>query len=75
MFGTNARPIRIWMNPISVILSLLKPAARKVSGDVDELRAAFSNLLDNAVKYSDDEVSVSVSSIGDGRETNCCASG
>ena len=39
------------------------PEARsaKVSGDVDELRAAFSNLLDNAVKYSDDEVRVSVS--------------
>jgi signal transduction histidine kinase len=33
----------------------------KVSGDPDELRAAFSNLLDNAVKYSDDEVHVSVS--------------
>jgi len=33
----------------------------KVSGDPDELRAAFSNLLDNAVKYSDDEVQVSVS--------------
>jgi signal transduction histidine kinase len=33
----------------------------KVSGDVDELRAAFSNLLDNAVKYSDNEVAVSVS--------------
>jgi signal transduction histidine kinase len=33
----------------------------KVSGDIDELRAAFSNLLDNAVKYSVGEVSVSVS--------------
>jgi Signal transduction histidine kinase len=33
----------------------------KVSGDIDELRAAFSNLLDNAVKYSDAEVCVSVS--------------
>lgn len=33
----------------------------KVSGDPDELRAAFSNLLDNAVKYSDEEVRVSVS--------------
>ena len=33
----------------------------KVSGDADELRAAFSNLLDNAVKYSDNEVAVSVS--------------
>ena len=33
----------------------------KVSGDVDELRAAFSNLLDNAVKYSHKEVCVYVS--------------
>jgi signal transduction histidine kinase len=33
----------------------------RVSGDVDELRAAFSNLLDNAVKYSVGEVNVSVS--------------
>jgi len=36
-------------------------SSAKVSGDVDELRAAFSNLLDNAVKYSDNEVEVSVS--------------
>jgi two-component system sensor histidine kinase SenX3 len=35
--------------------------AVKVSGDIDELRSAFSNLIDNAVKYSDDEVCVSVS--------------
>ena len=33
----------------------------RVSGDIDELRAAFSNLLDNAVKYSDKDVRVSVS--------------
>lgn len=41
----------------------------RVSGDPDELRAAFSNLLDNAVKYSDKEVrvSVSVSAIDDKR--------
>lgn len=36
-------------------------SSARVSGDIDELRAAFSNLLDNAVKYSDDEVRVSVS--------------
>ena len=36
-------------------------SSAKVSGDIDELRAVFSNLLDNAVKYSDDEVKVSVS--------------
>src|SRR5689334_17415963 len=33
----------------------------RVSGDLEELRAAFTNLLDNAVKYSDDEVRVVVS--------------
>ena len=32
-----------------------------MSGDIEELRAAFTNLLDNAVKYSDDEVRVVVS--------------
>lgn len=31
-----------------------------VSGDADELRAVISNLIDNAVKYSPDEVQVSV---------------
>jgi len=36
-------------------------SAVRVSGDIDELRAAFSNLLDNAVKYSDKEVEVSIS--------------
>jgi two-component system, OmpR family, sensor histidine kinase SenX3 len=32
----------------------------KVAGDADELRAAVSNLLDNAVKYSENDVHVSV---------------
>jgi two-component system, OmpR family, sensor histidine kinase SenX3 len=32
----------------------------RVRGDADELRAAVSSLLDNAIKYSDKEVSVSV---------------
>jgi two-component system sensor histidine kinase SenX3 len=32
----------------------------RVSGDIDELRAAFANLLDNAVKYSDEQVRVVV---------------
>jgi two-component system, OmpR family, sensor histidine kinase SenX3 len=31
-----------------------------VKGDTDEIRAAVSNLLDNAVKYSDKEVQISV---------------
>lgn len=43
----------------------------RVSGDIDELRAAFANLLDNAVKYSDEEVRVvvSVSAADDKRVT------
>lgn len=32
----------------------------RVAGDADDLRAAVSNLLDNAIKYSDREVVVSV---------------
>lgn len=35
-------------------------AGARVSGDQDELRTAVSNLLDNAVKYSDKDVHVSV---------------
>ncbi len=54
--------VRYGLNESALIYSE-SPEARsvKVSGDVDELRAAFSNLLDNAVKYSDEEVRVSVS--------------
>jgi len=54
--------VRYGLNEAALIYSE-SPEVRsaKVSGDVDELRAAFSNLLDNAVKYSDDEVCVWVS--------------
>ena len=54
--------VRYGLNETHLIYNV-SPEARtvKVSGDIDELRAAFSNLLDNAVKYSDDEVRVSVS--------------
>ncbi len=38
----------------------LDEASARVAGDLDELRAAVSNLLDNAIKYSDKEISVSV---------------
>jgi signal transduction histidine kinase len=54
--------VRYGLNETALIYSD-SPEARsaKVSGDIDELRSAFSNLLDNAVKYSDNEVRVSVS--------------
>lgn len=54
--------VRYGLNESALIYSASPDASSaKVSGDFDELRAAFSNLLDNAVKYSDDEVKVSVS--------------
>jgi signal transduction histidine kinase len=54
--------VRYGLNEHHLLYSETPDAGKaKVSGDVDELRAAFSNLLDNAVKYSDDEVRVSVS--------------
>ena len=54
--------VRYGLNESALVYSE-SPDARsaRVSGDVDELRAAFSNLLDNAVKYSDHDVHVSVS--------------
>ncbi len=39
---------------------LLDGQPARVAGDADELRGAFSNLLDNAVKYSDKDVRLSV---------------
>ena len=40
--------------------SLERGERAMVLGDADELRAAVSNLIDNAIKYSDEEVDVSV---------------
>ena len=54
--------VRYGLNETHLIYNVSAEAKNaKISGDIDELRAAFSNLLDNAVKYSDDEVHVSVS--------------
>ena len=54
--------VRYGLNESALIYNASPDAtSARVSGDIDELRAAFSNLLDNAVKYSDREVNVSVS--------------
>jgi two-component system sensor histidine kinase SenX3 len=46
----------------TMILSVATPstAGLVVDGDADELRTAISNLLDNAVKYSHDQVQINV---------------
>lgn len=46
-----------YVEPRGVVVAERAPLVR---GDADELRAAVLNLLDNAVKYSDKEVNVSV---------------
>jgi signal transduction histidine kinase len=45
----------------------LNGAPARVAGDADDLRAVISNLLDNAIKYSDDKVlvNVEVSNVGE----------
>ena len=36
------------------------PAAARVKGDPEQLRVAFRNLIDNAIRYTDDEVSIDI---------------
>jgi signal transduction histidine kinase len=53
--------LRYNLNPDSLrYTETLDATGARVSGDRDELRAAVSNLLDNAVKYSDKAVEISV---------------
>lgn len=53
--------VRYNLGPESVsFVEALNGDRPRVAADADELRAAISNLLDNAVKYSVDNVSVSV---------------
>lgn len=48
------------LSPETMTMVVAAPAGAVVNGDVDALRTAFSNLLDNAVKYSRDHVQVAV---------------
>jgi signal transduction histidine kinase len=45
---------------ITLSVATPAPAGLMVDGDADELRTALSNLLDNAVKYSRDQIQVMV---------------
>ena len=53
--------LRYGLTDAHLVYTAAEAKGAKVSGDPEELRAAFSNIIDNAVKYSDDEVRVSVS--------------
>jgi two-component system sensor histidine kinase SenX3 len=59
---TETARLRHHLAPDTVAVSIATPSATGlfVDGDVDELRTALSNLLDNAVKYSRDQVQIAV---------------
>jgi len=57
----NLARVRYNLNGDSLsFVELLNGDKARVAGDADELRAAVSNLLDNAVKYSEKDVQVRV---------------
>ena len=59
---TETARLRHHLSPETMMLSITNPSLEGlfVDGDADELRSALSNLLDNAVKYSQDAVHVAV---------------
>jgi signal transduction histidine kinase len=59
---TETARLRHHLSPETMMLSISNLSAEGlfVDGDADELRSALSNLLDNAVKYSQDAVHVAV---------------
>lgn len=52
--------LRHHLSPETMTMSVAAPDGAIVNGDVEALRTALSNLLDNAVKYSRDQVQVAV---------------
>jgi two-component system sensor histidine kinase SenX3 len=52
--------LRHHLSPDTMTLAVMAPAGAYVNGDLDALRSVLSNLLDNAVKYSRDQVRVAL---------------
>jgi two-component system, OmpR family, sensor histidine kinase SenX3 len=52
--------LRHHLTPETMTMTAAAPEEALVNGDADELRSVLSNLLDNAVKYSRDQVRVAI---------------
>jgi two-component system sensor histidine kinase SenX3 len=52
--------LRHHLSPDTMTMAVVAPAGAFVNGDVDALRSVLSNLLDNAVKYSPEQVQVAL---------------
>jgi two-component system, OmpR family, sensor histidine kinase SenX3 len=52
--------LRHHLSPDTMTMAVTAPAGAMVDGDAEELRSVLSNLLDNAVKYSRDQVRVAL---------------
>jgi two-component system, OmpR family, sensor histidine kinase SenX3 len=61
--------LRHHLTPDTLTMVVTAPGGAFVDGDAEQLRSVLSNLLDNAVKYSREEVRVALDVAATGRDT------